>query len=212
MKLIDHRLSEFVAAVDSSAPAPGGGSVSALSALLGVSLARMVGHLTIHKKAFAKLAEHDRIRFTDAVDRLGIVRDDLMPLIDKDTDAFDAVMAAFRLPKATELEQHRRQDAIQEATIGAIEVPLKVASVGMEALACLDVILTFGNKNAISDVGVAALQLQAGIQGALMNVTINLSMLSEDHVRKDYEQRIGDMEHTLPQVVDGLIARVKERL
>jgi formiminotetrahydrofolate cyclodeaminase len=172
----------------------------------------MVGHLTIQKKAFTRLKEADRQRFLDAFERLGVIKQDLLPMIDKDTEAFEAVMTAFRLPKETELEQHRRRDAIQEANIGAIEVPLQVAILGMEALETLDVILRYGNKNAISDVGVAALQLQAGIQGASMNVKINLSMLDDGSVRRNYGQRMHEIERVLSNRFDPLIQDVEARL
>jgi formiminotetrahydrofolate cyclodeaminase len=212
MKLIEHQLHQFLGAIDSSSPAPGGGSVSALSALMGVSLARMVGHLTIHRKAFQKQSEQDRTRFTDVFEQLDRLKGELLPLVDADTDAFEGVMAAYRMPKATELEQQRRQDAIQEATVQAIEVPLRVATLGMDALDHLAVILQFGNPNATSDVGVAALQLKAAVHGALMNVRINLGTLTNTDLQSTYLHQVEDITKRLSSLVDGLVTAVEQRL
>lgn len=193
MALIEKTVVEFANEVDSSSPAPGGGSVSALAGVIGASLARMVGHITVNKKAYKKLDAREQEQFEQALARLLAIKDELLPLIDEDTNAFNAIMAAYKLPKNTEQEKQVRIQAIEDATKGAIEVPMQVANLSLEALKLLKPIEDFGNKNARSDVGVAALQLGAATQGALMNVKINLPGLSDEEEKKTYLDTVEEM-------------------
>ncbi|QMS84801.1 cyclodeaminase/cyclohydrolase family protein [Candidatus Xianfuyuplasma coldseepsis] len=190
MKLIDHTIEDFINQVDSSSPAPGGGSVSALSATMGVALLRMVGHITIGRKAFNKYSEDQQQAFIDAWNKLDDIKQDLIPLIDEDTDAFNQIMTAFKLPKTTEDEIKYRQQAIQGATIYAIDVPLRVANLCMKALRTIEPIKAYGNRNAISDVEVAELQLQAACHGALKNVSINITSLSNQKLVEAYQMQV----------------------
>ncbi|HOP56898.1 MAG TPA: cyclodeaminase/cyclohydrolase family protein [Bacillota bacterium] len=189
MKMIDNEVKQFLNAVDSPAPAPGGGSVSALVSALGVCLLRMVGHLTIGKKKFSAFPEDEQKAFLDEFARLEGIRGQLEEEIDKDTIAFNKVMAAYKLPKETEEEQAMRKNAIEMATKEAIETPYQAAVAAASALSGLDLLLKMGNKNAISDLGVAVLLLAAGIEGALFNVRINLPVLSDEKLRNTYKEQ-----------------------
>ncbi|HRX92021.1 MAG TPA: cyclodeaminase/cyclohydrolase family protein [Candidatus Izemoplasmatales bacterium] len=189
MKMIDNEVKQFLNAVDSPAPAPGGGSVSALVSALGVCLLRMVGHLTIGKKKFSAFSEDEQKAFLDEFARLEGIRGQLEEEIDKDTIAFNKVMAAYKLPKETEEEQAMRKNAIEMATKEAIETPYQAAVAAASALSGLDLLLKMGNKNAISDLGVAVLLLAAGIEGALFNVRINLPVLSDEKLRNTYKEQ-----------------------
>jgi formiminotetrahydrofolate cyclodeaminase len=181
MKLIDHKIIEFIEQVDSKSPAPGGGSVSALCGAIGASLIRMVGHLTVEKKKFLALDSSVQLEFKSTLSELLMIKEQLILLVDKDTDAFNMILKAYGLPKTTEQEIAKRKIEIQAATLEAIMVPLKVATLSMSALNHLDTILQNGNKSAISDLGVAILTLITGVEGASLNVLINLSGL-EDHI------------------------------
>ncbi len=179
MSLIDLKVKEFISEVDSNSPAPGGGSVSALASTFGVSLSRMVSHLTIGKKKFLELDEKIRIDYEDNFITLNNIKEELIPLIDNDTLAYNIVMKAYKMPKETDVEKKLRNEAIEKATIEAIKVPHEIARLSYKALEVIIKMLPYGNKNAISDIGVGTLLLYTGLEGAIMNVKINLSSLKD---------------------------------
>jgi formiminotetrahydrofolate cyclodeaminase len=156
-------------------PVPGGGSASALAGALGVSLLLMV---TAMPKTRTGTAE-ETADLADAASRLRPRRDELAALIDADSEAYAAVVAAYRLPKRTDDEKQARGAAIQEAMTGATEVPLETMRVCQQALRGAAIVAQAGNPNAKSDVGVAIELLLAGLRGARMNVDINLGGLSD---------------------------------
>ena len=184
MKLIDLKTIDFINEIDSNKPAPGGGSVSALLSTLGVSLARMVGHLSVGKKKFLKLDQELQDEFNEHLSHLLIIKDELIEFIDKDTEAFNLIMNAYQLSK----DDPKRTQAIEDATLEAIKVPYRVAQISYKALEKLSFILAYGNKQTISDLGVSALSLSSGIEGALMNVLINIPGLSNENQKNLYQQ------------------------
>ena len=160
----------FVDTLSSQAPAPGGGSVSALCGAMAAGLAAMVGQLTTGKKGYeGAWAEMDEA----AVAAQGL-KDGFLADVDADTEAFDAIMAAMDLPKGTREEKIARGRAIQAATRGAIEVPLRVLERAAEAMPLIEAVAARGNANARSDAGVGALCAEACAEGAWYNVCINL--------------------------------------
>jgi formiminotetrahydrofolate cyclodeaminase len=167
---------EFLDELASSSPAPGGGSVAALAAALGTGLTAMVCRLTIGKKKYVDVqSEMERI-LTEAEE----LRARATQLVDEDTEAFQGVMAAFGLPKETPEQQERRTLAIQQATKRATIVPLKVMQVCEAGIELARRVAEKGNKNSISDAGVAALMLHAACTGAAMNVRINLGGIRDE--------------------------------
>lgn len=190
MSLVELKVTEFINKVDSNEPAPGGGSVSALCASLGASLTRMAGHLTVPKKAFKAFDEDIQKQVFESLEQLEIYKNELVQLIDKDTDAFNEIMKAFKLPKSTDEEKVVRRKAIQDATELAIEVPYQVAINGLKALEECDLFIKYGNQNCLSDVAVGALMLEAGIEGALLNVLINLGMFKDEEKVAFYHTEI----------------------
>lgn len=212
MSFVNKTIRQFIDEVDSKSPTPGGGSVSALSAVLGVSLARMVCHVTIGRKAFLKLDEEQQQEILTAFEALGVLKEDLLPLIDEDTQAFNKIMDAYRLPKETTQQELLRHDAIEKATIGAIEVPLQVALLSLQALKTLAPIAKYGNKNAISDVGVAAQELHTAVVGALMNVEINVSGLSDVLLQEKYQQQVETNRQSLFEELSEVMHIVQKHL
>jgi methenyltetrahydrofolate cyclohydrolase len=188
MKLIDLKIEEFMNEVDSNKPAPGGGSVSALASALGVSLARMVGHLTIGKKKYEALNPEIKENFTKIHHMMTAMKDELTLLIDRDTEAFNQIMEAYKLPKANEDEIKLRKQKIEQATLYAIDIPIQVARLSVSMLQQLEYILTYSNKNTTSDLGCAVLLLSAGAEGAILNVKINLSGLDNEDIQKAYQK------------------------
>jgi glutamate formiminotransferase/formiminotetrahydrofolate cyclodeaminase len=161
---------DLVAALASEAPTPGGGTAAALAGAMGASLAEMVSALTLSKDKYA--ASHDAVRpIGEASAR---ARERFLRLAQEDSDAYDAVVAARRLPKGTDEERSARVRAMAESNRLAAEVPMRTAC---EAAALLDLLLELaekGNPNAASDAGAAALLLETAVQAALLNVAINL--------------------------------------
>jgi glutamate formiminotransferase/formiminotetrahydrofolate cyclodeaminase len=172
-------LLDFVESVASSSPAPGGGSVSACAGTLAAALTGMVCRLTLGKKKYADVQDEisDTMKIADSLKR------QLFGLIDEDAKAFDAVMAARKLPKDNEKQVASRAEAIQRATIVAAEVPLKVMKTCAEVLKVAKVAAEKGNVNSVSDAGCAALNCRSGALGAYLNVRINLPGIEDEAVR-----------------------------
>lgn len=179
MKLVEKSVVDFIDEVDSASPAPGGGSVSALVGSLGASLSRMVGHLTVNKKKFKGYSEEIQWDFMQRFEELYNIKSELNVLVDRDTEAFNHVMAAFKLPKESEEEKVARSAAIEEATYKAIDVPMVIGELSYRGLELIEYFVEYGNKNAITDLGVSALLLASALEGAILNVKINLPGISD---------------------------------
>jgi methenyltetrahydrofolate cyclohydrolase len=168
-------LNGFLDELASSSPAPGGGSVAALSGALGAALTSMVCNLTIGKKKYADV-EGDMKKVLNQAEQL---REQFTELIDSDTLAFNKVMEAYALPKDTEPQKALRSAAIREATKEATMVPLEVMKHCIDALALTQTVASKGNVNSVSDAGVSALMLHAALEAAGLNVRINLNGLAD---------------------------------
>lgn len=173
----------FVDELSSDSPAPGGGSVAALSAAQGAALAAMVANLTVGKKKYAAVQE----QMKDLAEQAQELKDFFLAAIDDDTAAFNAVMAAFGLPRGSTEESAARASAIAEATRQATRIPFGVLSRVPAALELAARAAADGNANSLSDAGVAALTLLAGAEGAYYNVLINLAALRELEAGADSE-------------------------
>ena len=165
----------FFDAVASSSPAPGGGSVASAAGALAAALTAMVCRLTVGKKQYAEVKDE----LTRARDQADQLRADLTRLIEEDEKAFNAVMAAFKLPKGTDEQAATRAKAVEEANRGASLVPLEVMKKSLEALKLARIVAAKGNQNSITDAGVAGLMGMAAVDGARYNVRINLKSLAD---------------------------------
>lgn len=212
MKLIDMSVADFTNEVDSNSPAPGGGSVSALASDIGVSLARMMAHLSFEKKKFEQLNEKTKEEFKARFDKLGEIRKELSTLVDKDTESFNEFMKAVKMPKETEEQNKLRAKAIQEATIFSIEVPYKTASLSLEALRLLDFLIKNGNQNAITDIGVGTLMLSAGMEGAILNVKVNLVQIKDKQIYDKYRDGCKEILSEGNEIKDNIISNIHKQL
>lgn len=181
--LIELKLDEVMNQIDSNSPAPGGGSVSALVGAYGVCLARMYAHLSIEKKKFLALDETLQHEFIETFHELTQFRKDLCDAADLDCSAYDQVMKAYKLPKTNAEEIALRNQAIKQATYVAIESPYAIMEESLKAMRLCEKLIDNGNKNAISDLACGIIFLDAAVQGAGLNVQINLSSLEEDEKR-----------------------------
>lgn len=208
MKLIDMKVEDFLDVLSSNAPAPGGGSVSALSAANAASLVMMVSALTVNKKKFKALSDTEQAPYLEAT-RIAIdAKERFMAYVDEDTEAFNQVMAAFKLPKETEEEVNSRNMAIEKATVLSIKTPMKVAILTLDLLRQFQPLVTYSNRHAISDLGVAILLLYAAYHGSIMNVKINLSGLSEKSLVKEYKDVIIEMTNEVIELKDKWLEEI----
>lgn len=212
MILTDLTVKDFVNEVDSKSPAPGGGSVSALASSMGIALTRMVGHLTVGKKKFRELDEEIKQEVNDVLETFTSYKEEMVTLIDKDTDAFNLIMAAFKLPKETEEEKAVRAQKIEEGTLEAIKVPFRVAELSLEALKELDIVLKYGNKNCLSDLGVSALMLYAGLEGAILNVKINIPGISDQDLVAQYNASVKNMMFEASEIRKDILEQIHSKL
>ena len=185
MKLAELKTSEFVDLLASDAPAPGGGSAAALEGALGAALTAMVCGLTVGKKKYAEFEELAQSAQTKALD----LKARFVDVMDRDTEAFNVVSAAFGMPKATDEEKAARSAAIQEGLKGCTKTPFEMMELAVETLELTASILGKSNDSAASDLGVSALSLRAAIQGAWLNVLINIGSLKNKELAEDYRAK-----------------------
>ncbi len=184
MKLVEMVMRDYLDLLNSGAPAPGGGSASALSAAQGVALITMVADLTIGKEKYAQY-EKDCIREKAAALAL---YEQLTCAIDDDTIAFTRVSEAYKMPKGSEEEKAARSMEIAEATLEATEVPFRLMNLCVSGLEITERLVGNSNPNASSDLGVAALHLLSGVKGAWLNVKINLPSIKNEDAKAEFQQ------------------------
>ncbi len=207
-KLVDMQIKEFMDELSRDSPAPGGGSVAALNGALGAALASMVANLTYGKKKYKEVWD-DMLRIGRRAQEL---KDKFIALVDKDTEAFDELMAAFKLPKKTEEEKEIRAKKVEEATKNAIEVPMETLSLSKEVLELADELAEKGNKNALSDAGVAALTAYTAAYSAYLNVMINLAGISDEKYIKSITKKAEELLKTVQESKNTVMEKVEAQL
>jgi methenyltetrahydrofolate cyclohydrolase len=201
-------LASFIDELASSSPAPGGGSVAALSGALGAALISMVCNLTIGKKKYAGVEEDVK----KVLAQSEALRKQFLDLSDKDTVAFNKVMEAFGLPKDTEPQKALRAAAVREATKEATLIPLEVMKHCIDALALAQEVAAKGNINSVSDAGVSGLMLHAACQGAALNVRINLNSLGDADFVGWKSDEVASLLKTSTMMIEVLQGIVDEKL
>lgn len=201
-------LHEYLEKLASDAPTPGGGSASGVVGSLAAALVAMVGRITLRKLEDEGL----RQQLQGIVEEADSLRAKLLELADEDEEAFDKVMAAYKLPKATDEEKERRKAAIQEALKGATEVPCRTAETCLRVLEKARAMAEHGTPTAISDVGTAAYLAEAALYSALLNVDINLKSLKDEAFRGEYAQKREALAQEAPKLREETLKLVKERM
>ncbi len=198
----------FLSNLSSSSPAPGGGSVAALSGALAAALSSMVCNLTLGKKKYEDVQEDIK----NVVKKSETLRKQLTNLIDEDTTAFNDVMKAFKMPKETDEQKKKRSEAIQKGYKKAAMVPLKTAEVCKQTLDVAEVVAEKGNTNSITDAGVAALMGLAGVHAASLNVKINLGSIKDSSFVEETKQKLSSIESNAMKKKDTILSIVKEKM
>lgn len=203
--LTELTVKEFINKVTGSDPVPGGGSVSALNGALATSLAAMVANLTIGRKKYAEvndIMEDMGIRFEELTRQLIID-------VDRDSEAYNRVFAAYKMPKETDEEKVARSAAIQQETKYAAQVPMEVARTVHNILPMIDVVARKGNSNAVTDACVSMMCARTAILGALLNVRINLTGIKDEKFVQEMSEEADMIEQTTVTEEQKLLDYVK---
>ena len=198
----------FIDELASDSPAPGGGSVSALNGAIAASLTSMVGNLTIGKKKYADVEEEMR----EIVSRVSEIQKELLEAVDKDSDAFNVVFAAFKCPKETEEEKEARSAEIQRGTKIAADVPMRVAEKAAELMPLIEKVIMKGNQNSITDACCAMMACRYAVIGALLNVRINLGSIKDETFVKEHADRAAELEKKVNETEQKILYHVYQNL
>jgi glutamate formiminotransferase/formiminotetrahydrofolate cyclodeaminase len=206
--LVDLTAAGFVHEVSRDSMAPGGGSVAALSGALGAGLAGMVGNLTSSKRDMFEVFQ----KMSDLADQAQSVKDQLIAAVDRDTDAFNEIIQAVRLPKKTKEDKKAREAAMEAANQNATTVPLETARLCLEAMRLARTAAMKGNPASITDAGVAAHMARAGFEGAVYNVRINLHSVTSEDFRKETMAKVKALSSEVESLFGSTTERVEEVL
>lgn len=207
-KLVDLTVDEFANETSRESPAPGGGTISAYMGALGAALGTMVANLSSHKPGW-----DDRCpEFSEWADKGQAIMNELLHLVDEDTDAFNRIMSAFGLPKTTDEEKVVRSKAIQDATLYAAQVPLRTMKASYKAFELCKAMAEFGNPNSVSDAGVGALAVRAAVLGAGLNVKINAGSLKDrvvaDELIDEANQLIAQAKEVEAEIIEIVESKI----
>ena len=189
MKLVDKPVTNFLDELASNAPAPGGGSVAALSGALGAALVSMVCNLTLGKKAYADVQDE----ISDLLAESEALRQELTGLLEEDVKAYTGYSKAAKMPRGTEEEKAERQVVMQAALKVATDVPLSIAEAAVKVMDLCMPAAEKGNKWAVSDAGVAVLMAEAALRSAALNVLINLGTLKDEEFVADRRAKLDSL-------------------
>jgi formiminotetrahydrofolate cyclodeaminase len=206
--LLKEPINSILAEVASASPAPGGGSVSALVGANGAALVSMVCRLTIGKKKYLAVSEE----MEQVLGKTEALREELANLFTEDSNAFDGIKDARALPKETPEQIEARKQAIEVATKVAIQVPLKTMRACAATIELAEVVAEKGNATALSDVGVAALVLEAGALGARLNVLINLSGLEDRTFAESCLSEANAIMAKVRSIKERMLGEIEKRL
>ncbi|HEY2797570.1 MAG TPA: cyclodeaminase/cyclohydrolase family protein [Thermoanaerobaculia bacterium] len=199
-------LDQFLDALASNTPTPGGGTAAAVGGAMGASLAEMVAALTLSKEKYA--ASHDAVR--PIAEAARVARQEFVSLASEDSEAYESVVAARRLPKDTEEQKAERAEKIAAANKHASEVPMRTARAAVRLLAALPDLAAKGNPNAISDAGAAALLLDACVEAALLNVGINLPGIEDARFVAEMQRETADLQVESQRLRSQVVALVRK--
>jgi glutamate formiminotransferase / formiminotetrahydrofolate cyclodeaminase len=207
-QLVSMSLTDFADETASESPAPGGGSISAYIAALGISLGTMVANLSSHKKGWDDRWEE----FSNWAEKGQQYKNELLRLVDEDTKAFNQIMNAMSLPKGTDEEKTTRKKAIQAATKYAIEIPFKVMQASYQSMEVIKAMVESGNPNSVTDAGVGALCARSAVIGAFMNVRINASGYDDKDFVNDIINRGKEIEKKAIVLESEILERVNSKI
>ena len=213
-KLINMKLEDYINEVDSTSPAPGGGSVMGTVGSLACALVGMVGHLTINKNKFKELTEEEKNYFNNAIEKIKEIKIKLIETIDKDAESFNIFMEAMKLPKNTEEEKLIRKNAISKAAVKSTETPFNILKYSYQLIPLFDIILKYGNSGVITDIASAYILIYAASKGSILNININTPLIEDknflENIKKNSSIYIEKIEIKFREIENKLdIFRIK---
>jgi formiminotetrahydrofolate cyclodeaminase len=206
--LTEKPVTTFLDELSSSAPAPGGGSVAALSGALGAALISMVCNLTVGKKKYADVQEDIKVLLAQSE----ALRKELVELLEADVEVYTEVSRAMKMPRATGEEKAARTVAMQKALKAATDVPMQVAEACVEVMELCQPAAEKGNINAVSDAGVAVLMAEAGLRSAALNVLINLAWIKDEAFVTENRAKLDTLLEGKPAMRDEIYELVVDKL
>ncbi len=206
--LMSLTVDRFIDEVSNETPAPGGGSVAALSGSLSAALSAMVANVTVGKAGYESVWEP----LSALSERAQLLKVALARAVDEDTQAFNGVIEANRLPKATPEQQAARAEAIDRAYQQAAQVPLGSARLCLQALEIARDAADHGNRNSTSDAGVAALEARAGVEGSVLNVLTNLGSIKDEAFKRSCREEAERLRAEAVRSCEEVLARIHSTL
>ncbi|MGC9345125.1 MAG: cyclodeaminase/cyclohydrolase family protein, partial [Bacteroidales bacterium] len=207
-RLVSLSLESFMNETASESVAPGGGSVSAYLGSLGTALGSMVANISSHKRGWDERWEE----FSSWAEKGKVIQNELLSLVDEDTNAFNMIMKAFGMPKTSEEDKKERKAAIEEATKNAILVPFKVMEVAFRAYEVIEEMVKEGNPNSVTDAGVGALAVRSCIKGAYLNVCVNTQGLEDKKFGDEIKAKAAELDAQSEQKEKKIIDLVESKL
>ena len=196
-------LEQFAAQTASNEPVPGGGSIAAISGSLAAALSEMVANLTIGKKKYAEFEEEMK----EIADKGAVLRERLLDDIQKDSNSFNDVMKAMKLPKTTDEEKALRKEKMQEGLKIAARIPFEIASDAYEIMPLAERVVECGNKNAVTDGLVSAMLARTSVLSALLNTKINLASIKDEKFVNDYKEKVEELEKNAIEYEKRILAK-----
>jgi len=207
--VLSKTIENYLEELSSNSPTPGGGNVAAFCGALGASLGIMVCNLTFGKKKYAEVENE----LTDVKNNISLIKNTFLQLAQKDNEAFDQVMLAFKMPKETEEQKAERAKAIELSTINAAMIPAEVVSSAMELLPLLEIIIAKGNQNSLSDAGVAVSLIKTAVEGAFLNITINCASLANQTFANEIlireELKYNEIKEKTDFIISAILKKIK---
>ena len=206
--LVEMKVTDFLDEVSRESPAPGGGSIAALSGALGVSLSSMVCNLTANNRGSEEV--DDILNRT--AERCQEIKFKLTKAVDDDTNAFNQYMDAMRMPKKTDDDKKKRLDAMQQGLKNAVQVPYNTALLSFEAIEIAGTVAKYGNPNSITDVGVGAQSAYTGVLGGIYNVLINLKDIKDENFVKEMRTNCSELKANALKELNEVLSYVESKL
>ncbi len=206
MELKEMSVAEMAAMTASNSPAPGGGSIAAMTGAFGAALSAMVASLTIGKKAYADVKDE----MQEVIDKAEELRLELLDAIQKDSESFDAFIAALGMPKDTDEEKAARTAAMQKSLKEAAEVPYQTAVTAAMVMPLAETVVQKGNAKAVTDGLVSAMMARTAVRSALLNVRINLESINDAEYVADMQKKCRDLEGSVVKAESYILSLVPE--
>ncbi len=206
MELKEMSVAEMAAMTASNSPAPGGGSIAAMTGAFGAALSAMVASLTIGKKAYADIKDE----MQEVIDKAEELRLELLDAIQKDSESFDAFIAALGMPKDTDEEKAARTAAMQKSLKEAAEVPYQTAVTAARVMPLAEIVVQKGNAKAVTDGLVSAMMARTAVRSALLNVRINLESINDAEYVADMQKKCQDLEGSVVKAESYILSLVPE--